>query len=129
VDDASYLPTLYVQATDNKGVKKQTYITESFMDKSNQLVHDFDSRVLLMDNSNITTGGLLCPEAILRSEYFNEIFTGGLFNVSQAPLNVADDFFTQSSENKRHFYVKNYTNVGVSNYIYKDIKLTLIEDN
>lgn len=127
VDNVSFTPALYASIYDSSNVKKEAYITESFMDKNNQLVNDFTSRVL-MSNNNIEVGGLLCPEALLRSEYYNEIFNGALFNVSRAPFSPAGTSFVQSAANNRHFYISEYTNNGASEYLYNDIKLSLVED-
>lgn len=127
VDDISFLPALNV-ATLKDGVVAESFMTESFMDKSNQLVNDFQSRVLLT-NTNVNTGGMICPEAQLRSEYFNEVFTGTLFNVSKAPFSSVQRAFTQSNINNRHFYVKSYVNQGASEYLFTDIKLTNVDDS
>lgn len=127
VDNVSYLPAIYANVYDANNTKKEAYITESFMDKGNQLVNDFTAR-LLKGETNVGVGGLLCPEALLRSEYYNEVFNGALFNVSRAPFSPNTNSFTQSAENNRHFYISGYTNNGASEYLYNDIKLSLIED-
>lgn len=127
VDNSAFTPALHAEAL-IQNAKQKGYITESFLDKSNQLVNDFSSR-LLMNTTNVSNAGLLCPEAQLRSEYFNEVFTGALFNVSKAPFTSQQDAFQQSPDNNRHFYVKEYVNNGASEFLYDDIKLTIIEDN
>jgi len=127
VDDISFTPSINAKVF-NAGVESTAFITESFMDKSNQLVNDFDSR-LLVGTANVNTGGILCPEAQLRSEYFNEVFTGALFSLSKAPFTATNDYFTQSNSNNRHFYINGYSNQGASDYLYTDVKLTNIEDN
>jgi len=129
VDNVSHLPAIYAEAVNASGVRTKGHIAETFMDKGNQLVHNFQSRLLIDQTANVSTGGLLCPEAVLRSEYFNEIFTGALFNVSQATFSPTDNFFTQSPEKINHFYVRDYVNKGAPEYLYKDVKLTLVEDN
>ena len=126
VDDVSFTPAINAKIFNN-GIETTAFISESFMDKSNQLVNDFPSR-LLMGGPNVNTGGLLCPEAQLRSEYFNEVFTAALFPISRAPFTSTYDYFTQSNVNNRHFYISNYVNQGAPDYIYTDIKLTNIED-
>lgn len=128
VDNISYTPALYAEAISQGNQKKKGYVSESFMDKSNQLVNDFTSRMLI-ETANVSTAGLLVPEAQLRSEYFNEIFTGALFNVSRASFTPKSDFFVQSAENNRHFYIKDYDNIGASEFLFNDVKLTMVEDN
>jgi hypothetical protein len=132
VDAISNVPALFAKAVDSKGVTREGFLTEAFIDKNNQLVHDFTTRTLFSDNGNVTTNGLLCPEAQLRPELFNQLFTGTLYNLSEAPINVVEDSlshnrgFSQGKENKRHFYINKYEG-GLSEYLYKDVKLTLIE--
>lgn len=127
VDGVSSLPSIRTSTISAKGSKETGYITESFIDKSNQLVHDYTSRIV-MGTANVRTGGLLCPEAVLRSEYFNEIFTGALFNLSEATFSPIDDHFEQSNINNRHYYINGYKHLGASDFLYKDVKLTLVED-
>lgn len=128
VDNISYIPTLKATVYKNTNTPITGYITESFVDKSTQLANDFNSR-LLINTTGTVTGGLLCPEAILRSELYNEVFTAALFNVSKAPFTPTQRSFTQNPLNNKHFYVKDYSNNGALTYLYKDVKLTLIEDN
>ena len=127
VDDISFTPSIYANVP-KSGTRIDTFITESFIDKSNQLVNDFHSR-LLLGGDTVSIGGMLCPEAQLRSEYFNEIFTGALFNISRAPFTNSSSAFNQSNDNDRHFYIKNYLNQGADEQLYTDVKLTNIEDN
>lgn len=128
VDAISYIPTLKATVYKNTNTPTTGYITESFVDKSTQLVHDFNSR-LLISTTGVLVGGLLCPEAILRSELYNEVFTGALFNVSKAPFTPATRSFKQNPNKNIHFYIDEYNSNGAETYLYKDVKLTLIEDN
>lgn len=127
-DNISFIPTIKAQTFKNTNTGTVGYIAESFIDKSNQLVHDFNSRLLIGTPGSTSVGGLLCPEAVLRSEFFNEVFTGALFNASRAPFSPTDNYFKQDPNNNRHFYVDTYTNNGASQYLFEDLKLTLIED-
>lgn len=129
VDNISYLPSLKASIFNNTNTATVGYITESFIDKSDQLVHDFNSRLLTTQAAGVGTGGFLCPEAVLNSETYNEVFTGALFNVSAAPFSPSTDTFTQNPLNSKHFYIKDYVNQGASSFLFKDVKLTLIEDN
>lgn len=128
VDNLSFIPTIKanITSTSSGGV---AYIAESFMDKTNQLVHDFSSRLLKSTSGTVEVGGLLCPEAMLLSPQFNEIFTGSLFNVSRAPFTPTVSNFKQDPNRASHFYIDQYNNNGASNFLYRDVKLTMIEDN
>lgn len=128
VDNVSYIPSIKAQV--NQGSNTNIgYIAEAFVDKSNQLVHDFTSRVVVNTGNTALPGGFISPEAQLRSEYFNEVFTGSLFNLSKAPFTPTLHYFKQDLLNQRHFYIDDYTNNGASTFLYKDVKLTNIEDN
>jgi hypothetical protein len=129
VDNISYIPSIKAQVFQNSTISSTGYIAESFVDKSTQLVHDFNSRLLMNSTGNVLPGGLISPEIALRSELFNEVFTGSLFNCSKAPFSSATNYFSQDLTNQRHFYVKDYTNNGASTFLYRDVKLTLIDDN
>jgi len=128
-DQISYIPSIKTQIYQNSSTSNIGYIAESFVDKSTQLVHDFTSRLLVNNNGAVTVGGFICPEAQLRSEFFSEVFTGALFNCSAAPFTPTNKYFNQDLTNSRHFYIADYTNKGASSFLYKDVKLTLIEDN
>lgn len=128
VDKSSHLPSIRAKAINSSGQLTEGYIMESFMNTQNQLVHDFNSRLRIDKDDNVNTGGLICPEAQLRTEYFNEVFNMALFPISPAQFTPTDRFFTQSSDN-RHFFIPRYDNRGASELLIRDIKLTLVEDN
>lgn len=125
VDNSSNLPALRANILLPSGQKKVTNFTESFMDKSNQLAHNFRNRVV--ENDKIEAGGIICPEATLRSELYNSVFTGTLFNVSRAPFRPSNRYLDQDTY-ERLFYVPEYTN-SYNEFLFKDVKLTLIEDS
>ena len=127
VDNVSNTPTLFSEIIDSNGVKTIKYFTESFIDKSRLLTHDFRSRILTSTNSTIS--GMLSPEVTLRSEFFNNLFTGANYNLSLASFNNIQNYFTQDIINTRHFYIKNYDKDFNFNNIKENVKLTLIEDN
>jgi hypothetical protein len=129
VDTISYIPTLKATVFSNTNTATTGYIAESFVNKSTQVVHDFNSRLLNISSGVLPGGGLLCPEALLRSDLYNEVFVGSLFNLSLAPFSSAQTTFTQDPNINNHFYVQSYQNNGASQFLYKNVKLTLIEDN
>lgn len=129
VDSTSFIPTINASVSNNTNTNTIGYITEAFIDKSNQVVHDFSSRLLFDSTGSAQVGGLLCPEAILRQSYFNEIFTAALFNTSLAPFSPTNSYFTQDPTDARHFYLNAYSNNGASTNLTQDVKLTLVQDN
>ena len=124
IDNLSHVPMAYVKTNNNENKR---YITESFINKSKDLVHDFDSRIVEGNSPN--TFGLLCPDALFKSYHFNEIFTGANFNLSLAGVNTRSNgnYFSQSLINNRYFYLKEYNNI-FSEELLNNIKLTSIED-
>jgi len=119
---------LRAKATNSSGQIDEGFIIESFMNTQNQLVHDFTSRLRVDKDDNVTIGGLICPEAQLKTEYFNEVFNMALFPISPAQFSPRDEFFTQSGD-PRHFFIPKYENRGASELLIRDIKLTLIQDS
>ncbi len=128
VDETSDIPTLKANVTTSKGNKAIQFFTESFLDKSRILTHDFTSRVLT-NSIGAFTSGILSPEVQLKKELFNNLFTGANFNISLASFNNSVDYFEQDLVNPRHFYVKTYVKDTSSINIKENVKLTLIEDN
>lgn len=124
VDNFSHIPMAYVKTNNNPNKR---YITESFINKSRDLVHDFESR--LIDGSNPNVFGLLCPDSLFKAAQFNELFTGANFNLSLSGINTkyGENYFSQSTTNNRYFYLKEYTNL-FSEELINNIKLTTIED-
>ena len=129
VDTVSYIPTLKAAVYNNTNTPTTGYIAEAFVNKSTQVVHDFSSRLLNVNSGILPGGGLLCPEALLRSDLYNEVFVGTLFNLSIAPFSASTTSFVQDPNTINHFYVANYTNNGASTNLINNVKLTLIEDN
>lgn len=127
VDAVSDLPVLRAKINNVAGDQVETYFTESFLNKSAELVHDFSSRVIQTDNAVV--GGLLSPEANLKSNTYNGIFTGTEFNVSPSIISPINNYFKQDVINERHFYIEDYTTTPYKNSITNNVKLTLLEDN
>lgn len=125
-DNLSHIPMIYAKMNNDSESK---FITESFINKSRDLVHDFDSRILTTTTGNVNTHGLLCPDSLFKYSQFNELFTGANFNLSLSSINTSygKESFQQSSENNRYFYIKDYTNVFSEDLIH-NIKLTSVED-
>lgn len=128
VDEVGNVPTLRAQTVSNTGELVTNFFTESFIDNTNELTHDFTSRLIYSNNAY--TAGLLSPEAILKSVEYNNLFTGTNYKLSQCIFVPEETYFTQDVINNRHFYVSSYKNdPPLKNSITDDVKLTLIEDN
>lgn len=127
VDPISNTPLILANVLNAKGVMEASYMTEGFKDENNEITNDFSSRLLF--SGLATVGGIIAPEILLKSEYYTNLFTGSLYNLSSAITQPTNEYFQQSRTNERHFYIEEYhTNQSLKN-INKDVKLTLIEDN
>ena len=127
VDAVGNIPTLNAQLVNSLGESTVGYFTESFLDKSGELTHDFTSRVISSTSARV--GGILSPEAILQSSMYNNFFTGTTYNVSSSLLTPSENYFKQDGSNNRHFYLDNYVKDPMKNLIVKNVKLTLVEDD
>lgn len=127
VDNVSNVPTLRAEFTDATGNVQTNYFTESFFDNTNELTHDFTSRLITSANTKVS--GILSPEAIIQSSFYNNFFTGATHNISPSIFVPVNNYFKQDPANNRHFFIENYTTSNSKNAITKDVKMTLIEDD
>lgn len=129
VDNSSHLPMIYAQQYSESS---PDYITESFLNRERELVHDFNSRVIKNDSGSMKMSALLCPESLFKIKDFNSLFIGNNFNLSQSKININNSWFINSIDDPRHFYFKNdnyKSNQTAPTNITNDVKLTLIEDS
>ena len=113
-DEVSKLPIIKVNQNSRQ------YVSERFITNDRILTNNFDQRVYLF-NKNLSTIGkkctALCPEYELRQPYFNSLFTGGEFTLTQPEFTTKDNYFSNDiafSSNTRHYYLSNRE----SNYQY-----------
>lgn len=120
--------------------KDYKWISERFIDNDREVVHDFRKRLFeYPDKPKIKTLAAICPEAEINLSYFNQLFTGGKFTVSESTVqsNNSDSSgnnikFTQDSYDERYFYIKGYQKQFTSEYNtynFSECKVTLIEDD
>lgn len=77
------------------------YLTESFLDSQGYITHDYDSRLIKVDETKFKPRVALCPEYELNQAYYNNLFTGSNMTVKQvtAEGNLSGEL--------NHFYVEN----------------------
>lgn len=127
VDPISNTPLIRANVLNAKGVMDVAYMTEGFKDVNHEITNDFSSRLLFSDLA--TVSGIVAPEMLLKSEYFTNLFTGTLYNLSASNSQSKNQYFQQSRTNERHFYIEDYETNQRFRSVSKDVKLTLIEDN
>ena len=128
VDEGSNLPMLYTKLN---STATPSYITESFLNKEREIVHDFDSRIIERKTNDVQVGGLLCPEAMFKFGEYSSLFTGNNFNLSKSKINLLNNsnYFVRNQKNPRNFYINEYDSLlyAPTNTV-NNIKLTIIDD-
>ena len=128
VDEGSSLPMLYTKLNSST---TPSYITESFLNKEREIVHDFDSRIIERKTNDVQVGGLLSPEAMFKFNEFSALFTGNNFNLSKSKINLLNNsnYFTRNQANPRSFYIENYDSLPVApTSTINNVKLTIVDD-
>lgn len=134
LDLSSYTPVLRAKWSDDK----PKWLSERFLDDNRELVHDFNKRLFnYPDKPKIKNIAAICPEAEINLPYFNQLFTGGKFTVSETTIkpNQYDEegtLLTQDDIDERNFYVKGYEDNfsnEYNNYNFSECKVTLVEDD
>ena len=87
-----------------EGTDKLCYITERFLNDDKKLVEDFISRTYIIDTNNVEISAAICPEYDVNPQYFNQLFTGSKFYITQANFKPADEWLSLESQASRHFY-------------------------
>lgn len=139
LDLSSFTPVIKSEWKEDEGVDYK-WISERFIDDDREVVHDFRKRLFKYpEKPKIKTLAAICPEAEINLPYFNQLFTGGKFTVSESTVqsdNTGDDGkqtkFTQDSIDERYFYINGYGKAFTdeyNTYNFSECKITLIEDD
>ena len=67
----------------NSEDNKPLWLTESFLTSQGYIEHDYDSRLIAIDESKAQTSVGLCPEFELNQAYYNNLFTGAYLTLKQ----------------------------------------------
>ena len=137
IDKQSHIPMPYVDReviTGRSGDKpaKGMYIAERFQDAS-ILTQNFSDRLYWVEDKYVKGCGAICPEYDINSPYYNTLFCGNEYIIEQVSIPQA---LSQDTDNKRHFYIDNYTNIGGNPQVTSrvlgvedNVKLVAIDDN
>lgn len=130
LDRNSHLPAVYGKLYDVGS--EPDYFIESFLGSDRLLTHDFQKRMVNLTKSNsknFTAIAGICPEYNLRTPFFNQLFTGDKFPISEDIIQPTKNYVEASLGNARHFYNDTYKYVLNNNRLIKDVKITGVEDN
>ena len=93
----SGIPAWYLKNSNspNSGI----WVTESFLNSQGYVTHDYNERLITLNDANVRTRVGICPEYELNQAHFNNIFTGGYLKIKQ----VTDDKNNLGGENHHIF--------------------------
>ena len=81
-DTFSGIPAWKVRNSKGDG-KSSMWVTESFLDSEGYVEHDYQSRLVAVDENKAQTSVGLCPEFELNQAYYNNLFTGAYMTLRQ----------------------------------------------
>lgn len=81
-DTFSGIPAWKVRNSGGSGTGYM-WVTESFLDSEGYVDHDYQSRLVPVDDAKAQTSVALCPEYELNQAYYNNLFTGAYMTIRQ----------------------------------------------
>lgn len=85
------------------------YIAERFLNDDRKLTEDFIDRVYPIDKKNVSVKAAICPEYDVNPQYFNQLFTGSEFYVTQANFQSENKYLSMDVSSGRHFFIESVT--------------------
>lgn len=79
------------------------YVAERFLNDECKLVPDFLQRIQLIPDSKVTVSAAICPEYDINPQYYNQLFTGSNFVITESNFK-SDDHFNIDLSSSNHFY-------------------------
>lgn len=113
LDKQSCTPVLPVSYNTIKQYKNEStesndnlcYVAERFLNDERKLTEDFVERLYILDSGNVAVKAAICPEYDVNPQYFNQLFTGSKFYVTQANFCSANNYLNVNLSESRHFYL------------------------
>ena len=100
-------------------------------DDSRHLSQNFSDRIIIKDPSKVKVQGILCPDYEVNQAYYNSIFTGNTHRIGLTNMQSTNGLMGHSSNyftnNKRHFYIPSYYDMGIRNAY--DFKIVGVPDD
>ena len=117
IDKASYVPLL--------PVKDNQFVAESFIDKDKMFTHNFEDRLYNVESDLVRVEGAICPEYDVDYPYYNSLFTGDSFTVTDSDIQPSNQYLENSN---RNYYIPEYIAAEDSNAQYTT-KIVALQDN
>ena len=129
IDDSSGLPMMYAK---QDGDSEKQYFTESFVASKTSskpvLMHYYQGRLIKTNNAR-RGGGIISPDPMINSEFYNQLFVGSNFVVSKSQHQPLTDSFINSNNDPRNYYFGGYRIEPVVHSLHDRVKLTSVGDN
>lgn len=103
------------------------YIIERFLDDKGNLTHEFEDRLMFLNDNHVDNKSMLSPEFEIKQKEFNQLFTGSEFVIKESNVTPHTDYFTLDMSNTRHFYINKYKQASSKNT--RSINITAVPDN
>lgn len=85
---------------------KPCYIAERFLNDSRELTEDFIDRLYPISSENTLVRAALCPDFDVNPSYYNQIFNGAKYYVSEANFQPINKWLSKADSNDRHFFTE-----------------------
>lgn len=113
LDKYSKTPVLPVSPTminsykgEHFDTSKPCYIAERFLNDSRELVEDFIDRLYPISSEDTLVRAALCPDFDVNPSYYNQIFNGSKYYVSEANFQPVNKWLSKADSNDRHFFTE-----------------------
>lgn len=106
-----------------KNDTSSTWVTESFIDSGGYITHDYEKRMVILDDSKVKVGVGICPEFEMNQAYYNNIFSGSQLKVK--PVSVIEGGLNGELH---HIFVKGNYRPNNTSHIIK-AKVTSVPDS
>lgn len=131
LDKNAYIPLLYVNNINNDN--KQQWVAERFLDDERLLSNDFKKRLYNYpdDYPGVLMKAAICPEAELNQAYFNQLFTGAKYTITEPVYQPINRYLQCDPLDIRHSYIDKFgpNNSKDDSYAYTQCKVTMVNDD
>ena len=116
IDKASYVPLLPIEG--------DQFVAETFIDKDKMFTHNFKDRLYNIEQGLVRVEGAICPEYDVDYPYYNSLFTGDSFTVTDSDIQPSKRYL---DNNGRNYYVSDY--VASEDDTQYTTKIIALQDN
>lgn len=106
-----------------------SYITERFMNNDRVLSNEFLERVYVLDKNSVSNTAAICPEFDCYPGYYNQVFNGSKFFLTEANFKPSGDRLTMNPSDNRHVHVLADTNNNYNDGSTSPTNVIVVNDN